>query len=256
MFYKHFAKFAGVIFLIILIPSVVAANNEPLTRIVGGTKINIRNVPYLMQIWKGNSFICGGSLIAPRFVLSAAHCVVGVKPKQLKVVGGSSTLANGGVSRKVNKIIKPKTFSLRNLHGDVAVFKLAKPMTGPKIGIIPLYTGRLKAGMVMKVSGWGLVSENANGPAQHVRSVKVPTIAKNKCKVQYQDMLPLTETMYCASKPGVKDACSGDSGGPAVYKGKLAGIVSWGNGCARKEFPGVYTGVRSMMKFIQKAMRQ
>ncbi|XP_005191943.1 seminase-like [Musca domestica] len=251
--------FVALLFSVHFLGSATKVEAEPVeksNRIVGGVKSFIRNVPYLMQVWSNGYFICGGSLVSPKFVVSAAHCAVNTRPRQLTIVGGASNLNEPGVIRKVRKIIRPKKFSLNTMNRDVVVFKLAKPMKGPKIKPIPLNTEPIRVGMKMKVSGWGLKRENGKSVATHVRRVVVPVIAKATCEAQYQDVLPLSNTMFCASQPGKKDSCSGDSGGPAVCNGKLCGIVSFGVGCARPNYPGVYTGIRAVRSFIRRAMKQ
>ncbi|XP_073821433.1 seminase-like [Musca autumnalis] len=235
--------------------SSTAPPTSNLTRIVGGSTTTISNAPYLMQVWQKGSFICGGALIAPSFVVSAAHCFVGVKPGELTIVGGATLLSDRGVRRSVKKIIRSSSFSMRTLNRDVAVLKLSAPMTGANVEIIPLNNLKLTTKMSIKVSGWGLTNENSYNPSHKLRTVNVSILPKRKCSANYRKMLSLTPTMFCAAAPG-KDACGGDSGGPAVCNGRLCGIVSFGYGCARSKYPGVYTSVRSVRSIIQKALQQ
>lgn len=226
------------------------------TRIVGGTPTNINRVPYLVQLLDNGKFFCGGTLVSARFVVTAAHCVKGMKPGRLTIVAGATTLSQPGVRSRVNKIILPKGFNMRTMTLDVAVLKLRSPITGRGIRPIGLCQKGWKPGSVVQVSGWGLKNENSRQVSNQLQTVKVKVIARAKCAEQYRGRSPLTNSMFCASIPGRKDACLGDSGGPALINGQFCGIVSWGIGCARKAFPGVYTNVLTVRKFIRRAMQR
>lgn len=103
------------------------------------------------------------------------------------------------------------------------------------------------------VSGWGLESENGTEVSDRLKVVRVPVVSRKKCKEAYGDIL--TKNMFCAGvlKKGDKDSCQGDSGGPAVNRVKrLVGIVSFGKGCAKPDYPGVYTKVSKYINWIKK----
>ncbi|XP_075163710.1 seminase-like [Haematobia irritans] len=224
-------------------------------RIVGGTGTRISQVPYVVQLRQNNRFLCGGALIAPRFVVTAAHCMQGVTANQLSVVGGATGINQAGVRRSASKVIRPRGYSSKTFNKDIAVIKLSSRMSGKNIATIPLNTQRLTTGTTLRVSGWGLPSENSSGLSKQLRTVTVPIVSRQRCAIRYMTILSLTRTMFCAAGLG-KDACTGDSGGPAVCNGRLCGIVSFGIGCARSEYPGVYTSTRSVAKFIRSALKQ
>ena len=93
--------------------------------------------------------------------------------------------------------------------------------------------------------GWGATSEGGD-VSDTLLKVSVPVVDNSTCAEKYSASGSNYDkaSMFCAGVPeGGKDSCQGDSGGPAYVGGKLAGIVSWGQGCARKDFPGVYTNV-------------
>lgn len=241
---------------LLLLLSRIEAANEVGARIVGGTPVDISSVPYLINLRIGGAFICGGSLITPNHVLTAAHCVKGVPASRMQIVGGATLLTDAnGVRRAVAKVYTPKAYNGQTLNSDVAVLKLKAPLEGRNIATIELCNASFKAGELIKVSGWGLTSERNKQISQQVRSVEVALITRKSCVQQYRMRGTISNTMFCASIPGVKDACEGDSGGPAVYQGQLCGIVSWGLGCARRNFPGVYTSVKTVRGFIDKALK-
>ncbi|KAL7734069.1 hypothetical protein ACLKA6_011754 [Drosophila palustris] len=230
------------------------AANEAGARIVGGSPVDISTVPYLINLRVGGNFICGGSLVTSTHVVTAAHCVKGISAARFEVVGGATLLTDTGVRRGVAKVFTPKAYNARTLHSDVAVLKLKSPLEGRNIANINLCNSNWKPGELIKVSGWGQITENSKAVSQHVRSVDVALISRQSCISQYKFRGTISNTMFCASIAGVKDSCDGDSGGPAVYQGELCGIVSWGIGCARRNSPGVYTSVKTVRSFIDKAL--
>nr|XP_016926230.1 seminase [Drosophila suzukii] len=240
--------------LLHLFPLCWAAGNEANSRIVGGVPVDIGNVPYLVNLRIAGRFICGGSLVTPQHVVTAAHCVKGVGASRILVVAGVTKLTETGVRSGVDKVYTPKAYNTQTLSTDVAVLKLKAPISGPKVSTIELCNSTFKAGDMIKVSGWGQITERNKAVSMQVRSVDVALIPRKTCMNQYKLRGTITNTMFCASVPGVKDACEGDSGGPAVYQGQLCGIVSWGVGCARKNSPGVYTNVKTVRSFIDKAL--
>uniref|UniRef100_A0A1I8Q4U7 Peptidase S1 domain-containing protein n=1 Tax=Stomoxys calcitrans TaxID=35570 RepID=A0A1I8Q4U7_STOCA len=262
MFSKSSAYFILVALVIhsALDPGVMgAASNKAkkkAARIVGGNANFVRNFPYIAQLYRNGNFICAGTVISQRHILTAAHCVMNDNvPSALTVVAGAGRLGDAGTSSRVSKIIRPRNFSLQNMENDAAVLRTARPLVGRNIRRIRLCNADLRQGMVMRVSGWGARSENRPAPSRRLRVIKVPVVARATCSSQYNGVTTLTNTMFCAAKRG-KDSCFGDSGGPAVRNGRVCGIVSFGNGCARTNYPGVYTDVTRMRSFINQGLAQ
>jgi len=218
--------------LLHLFPLCWAAGNEANSRIVGGVPVDIGSVPYLVNLRIAGRFICGGSLVTPQHVVTAAHCVKGVGASRILVVAGVTKLTETGVRSGVDKVYTPKAYNTRTLSTDVAVLKLKAPISGPKVSTIELCNSTFKAGDMIKVSGWGQITDSV--------------------------FAQLSDSMLCAAVRGVRDSCSGDSGGPLVYRGQVCGIVSWGFGCARPAFPGVYTNVASgrVYAFIEQTLQR
>lgn len=116
--------------------------------------------------------------------------------------------------------------------------------------IIPIEPTDIPDNGKFLVVGWGAIIEGGLG-SNKLMAVNLTKISNEKCKNLYNES-SITERMFCGLDPG-KDACQGDSGGPAVYRNKLVGIVSWGNGCARPYYPGVYTRIADdlIIRFIR-----
>lgn len=234
---------------------VVNANEIQSARIVSGTTTNIQNAKYTVYLRVNGKFICGGSLVTVQFVITAAHCVKNLNPSQLTIVGGATYLSDSGVRRSVHKIITPKEYNSKTYHMDIAVVKLSGNMSGKNIATIELCKASWKLGDSIDVYGWGAMSESNNRESNQLRTVKVPLVARSKCKDMYKRDGTITETMFCAGDLKGKDSCSGDSGGPAVFQKQLCGVVSWGVGCARTNYPGVYTYIKTVRNFIDRAMK-
>lgn len=238
------------------IPFCYVNGSESSGRIVNGTTTNIRNAKFTVYLRQNGKFICGGSLVTPQQVITAAHCVKNVNPAQLTVVGGATYLSEIGVRRSVSKIMTPKEYNAKTYHSDIAVLKLSGDMKGNNIETIELCKDNWKLGDSIDVYGWGALSEHNNRESNQLRTVRVPLVTRKKCSDMYKrDGSSITNTMFCAGDLKGKDSCFGDSGGPAIFQNQLCGVVSWGVGCARTNFPGVYTSIKTVRNFIDRAMK-
>ncbi|XP_017080124.1 seminase [Drosophila eugracilis] len=226
------------------------------TRVIGGHVTTIEKLGgYLVAMKYLNSFICGGALIRDVIVLTAAHCFENRNTKEnWSIHGGISRLSEYRVLRFIKKIIKSADFQMHTMNMDVAVVLLNRPMFGKNIGTLSLCSTPLTPGRTLVVAGWGMTHADDKDPENLLRTVSVPVIEKNYCREVYKHAAEITDSMFCASVLGKKDACTYDSGGPLVYKKEVCGIVSFGIGCASKKYPGVYTDVNYVKPFIEKGI--
>ncbi|XP_043481596.1 trypsin-1-like [Leptopilina heterotoma] len=229
----------------------------PNGRIVGGNPTTIEEVPYQVSLQAYGFSFCGGSIISENWILTAGHCTK--YPSQwINVRTGSTNFNSGGTLHPVEKIIQHEKFKT-NKYGipenDVALIQLKTPLElGTTRKPIPLFDQGEEAveGSLATITGWGTVKQGGK-VSEILRTVDIPVVSKGVCSESYKRFGGIPEGQICAAYPqGGKDACQGDSGGPMIIGGKLAGIVSWGNGCALKGYPGVYTEIASYKDWIVK----
>ncbi|MFI2203047.1 S1 family peptidase [Streptomyces sp. NPDC020192] len=220
--------------------------------IVGGTTTTTTAYPFVMQITDASgSQFCGGTLVAAKKVVTAAHCMVGESAAGIRVVGGRAYL-NGtdGTVGKVGKIwINPNYTDATN-GNDVAVLTLttAMPYT-PASYVSSSQTGVYAAGSTARILGWGTTSENG-GSSNQLRTATVPVVADSSCKSSYGSDFVQSDMVCAGYTSGGVDTCQGDSGGPLLIGGVLAGITSWGEGCAEAGYPGVYTRLTTFSDLV------
>ncbi|MFI5856763.1 S1 family peptidase [Streptomyces parvulus] len=230
---------AGAAAALLAAPSAVAAPQP----IVGGTTTTTTAYPYVMQVTDAsqNQF-CGGTLVSPTKVVTAAHCMAGESARSVRVVGGRTYLngSNGTVARVSRIWVHPDYTDAAN-GDDVAVLTLASSMPYKPVKYVSSSdTSVYAAGNEARVLGWGTTRENGSSSNQ-LRTATVPVVSDSDCGGSYGSDYVASD-MVCAGLPsGGVDTCQGDSGGPLVIGGVLAGITSWGEGCARAGYPGVYS---------------
>ncbi|RXN06589.1 myofibril-bound serine ase [Labeo rohita] len=152
---------------------------------------------------------------------------------------------------EAEKIIPYPRYDNRTYDNDVMLIKLKKPAILNKyVKLIPLTKSCSSEGMNCLVSGWGTT---ADGPASTLQCLDLPVLSKKTCTDAYGSII--TKNMFCAGfMKGGKDSCQGDSGGPVVCNGKLQGVVSFGRGCARPRYPGVYVELCRYNSWIKRTI--
>jgi secreted trypsin-like serine protease len=210
--------------------------------IVGGTTTTAAAYPYVMQITTASqSQFCGGTLVSATKVVTAAHCMVGETTSSVRVVGGR-TYRNGtdGTVSRVSKIWINPSYTDATNGDDVAVLTLATSMPYTPISYATAsQTGLYAAGTTARILGWGTTS-----------SATVPTVSDSSCSSSYGSDYVASDMVCAGYSSGGVDTCQGDSGGPLIIGGVLAGITSWGEGCAYAGYPGVYTRLTTFSDLV------
>ncbi|MPY78166.1 MAG: trypsin-like serine protease [Actinophytocola sp.] len=222
--------------------------------IVGGSEVEPGEREFVVYLAdEDGKPYCGGTLVAPEKVVTAAHCVESAERSDLTVVAGRNDVrGDEGSEAGVDEVWIPEDYSSVTEGSDVAVLRLDEKLPYRTIQPAAKGDGELyRVGRKATVLGWGKTSERGESSSR-LRAAKVPLRADADCEEAYGTYTQ--EEMVCAGyRKGGTDACQGDSGGPLVSGGRLIGIVSWGEGCARPGKYGVYTEVRRYAKYIATA---
>ncbi|XP_063784056.1 coagulation factor XII isoform X2 [Pseudophryne corroboree] len=235
------------------------------SRIVGGLVALPASHPYMAAIYIGSSF-CGGSLISPCWIVTAAHCL-DRRPsvKQITVVLGQSlfnTTDQHTAVFQVQKYILHEQYSENTFQNDIALVRLhnvegtcAEYSQFVQPVCLPQITKTTGTAQHCEVAGWGHQYEGDDHYAVFLQEAHIPIIPVTQCQSPLVHGNKILRGMMCAGfMEGGVDACQGDSGGPFVCEvdGRvhLFGIVSWGSGCAEENKPGVYTDVSQYINWI------
>ena len=271
-------------------PALAADDNE---MIVGGHPADEGKYPWQVRIYStmdDNVGFCGGSIIAPQWVLTAAHCLLDT---QKVVVGFGSTDRTKTTKIESEKVIVHPDY-IKGEKADVGLIKLKRPIPDAPAVVVadPVVDNSVDVpGATVTVTGWGaiwdfqafqnsvdvmagrrsvsarkLLDQNELNAPRKLHEVDIEVIDPGECKSVYKSLqvpaFTVGDTEICATGPsGGKDSCFGDSGGPLVAPASnvargyvQVGIVSWGPQCGNPLYPGVYTRVSSFTDWINKTM--
>nr|XP_053653090.1 serine protease filzig-like isoform X1 [Cherax quadricarinatus]XP_053653091.1 serine protease filzig-like isoform X1 [Cherax quadricarinatus] len=242
----------------------------PTGRIVGGNEATFGEWPWQVSLrqWRQVTFLhkCGAALLNENWAITAAHCVENVQPEQLLLRLGEFDLERSDepypfAERKVQIIATHPKFDARTFEFDLALLRFYEPVSFLP-NIIPICVPQDDYSFLNNtgyVTGWGRLYED--GPLPSVlQKVPVPVITNKECEDMYRAagyVEHIPNIFICAGyERGKRDSCEGDSGGPLVIQRNgvwnLAGVISWGIGCALPNQPGVYTRISEFREWIEK----
>ena len=246
-------------------------------RIVGGTDFDIQSAPATVALLNNtrlartgsffDSQFCGGTLIASRWVLTAAHCVESASGAptpvaEISVLAGSTDL-NNPVNQPVavSQILQHSDFSAITITNDIALLQLSRDASTSAVPLDAQRTTLNDAGLIV---GWGALNEEDFFQEQQFPTILQGADVQMIPGAQCSELFPVyagdisDEHLCAAASQGGIDSCQGDSGGPLYRRDQqspgglsLAGIVSWGYGCADPTSPGVYTRVAAYLDWIR-----
>jgi hypothetical protein len=247
-------------------------------RIAGGRPAQPGAFPWMVALLDATepdpfrAQFCGGSLIAPEWVLTTAHCFFDprgepdVDVQSLDLLLGTTVLQIGAGQRirAAQIVIHPNYDPVRGGQGgnDIALVRLSRPVDLPTLPLVqPDQTNLTAPGTFATILGWGAtfphtLEEEPSGFPRALQQAEVPLVSNEVCNAPQSYNGIILDTMLCAGFPqGGVDTCKGDSGGPLVVPTSsgfaLAGIASFGRGCGQPNFYGVYTRVSSFVGFVE-----
>ncbi|KAM6429692.1 acrosin-like [Rhynochetos jubatus] len=257
------------------------------SRVVGGTAAQPGAWPWIVSIqdpWEsGTGHICGGSLISPQWVLTAAHCwphaAASKQPParhslclrhiwMWRVVIGATHLTRLGPEaqvRYVHRLLVHERYSNITQTNDIALLELDQPVqcsSSVQLACVPDASLRVSELTNCYIGGWGATTARSGGPTDVLQEARVRLINTTVCNSTGWYRGAIHTHNLCAGYPqGGIDTCQGDSGGPLVCQDSnadyfwLVGVTSWGRGCARAKRPGVYTSTQHFYTWILEQMR-
>jgi hypothetical protein len=223
-------------------------------RIIGGSNTDPGEYPFFVAT---ASSVCGGTLIHPDIMLTAAHCQKGLAAARVVYVGAQEidTLTTTTEKRTLIRQYPHPDVNVIGFQNDVMLFQLNEPVNNAPVVRLNSDSDLPRLDSALTVIGFGTTSVAYFTPSNTLLGVDVYPVDPDTCAQHYNATVTVDrKTMLCAghAQPN-RDSCSGDSGGPLLDKatGEQVGIVSFGRGCGDPDFPGVYTRVSKYASWIR-----
>uniref|UniRef100_A0A671EE07 Kallikrein related peptidase 11 n=2 Tax=Rhinolophus ferrumequinum TaxID=59479 RepID=A0A671EE07_RHIFE len=245
--------------LLLMMLALVTGHVRGETRIIKGYECSPHSQPWQAALFQKTRLLCGATLVAPKWLLTAAHCR---KPRYVVHLGEHNLQRQDGYeqTRIATESFPHPDFNdsipNKDHRNDIMLVKMVAPAFITRaVRPLTLSSCCVTPGTRCLISGWGTTSSPQLHLPHTLRCAKITIMDHKECEDAYPGNI--TDTMVCANvREEGKDSCQGDSGGPLVCNGSLQGIISWGQDpCAVTRKPGVYTKVCKYVDWIEETMK-
>ncbi|KAJ5319819.1 hypothetical protein PENANT_c026G03216 [Penicillium antarcticum] len=208
---------------------------QPVNAIVGGSDVSAGDAPFAAAIISstnfGNTYICGGSLISSKTVLTSAYCVDGSSASSLRARVGSLEHASGGKVNQVIKVIKHPNYNTNTRDFDYAILHLQDAV--PDITPALIANEKTESGAPLTLYGWGSTDKDSEKIPNKLQQLGTTYITSGDCNSMWSDTIAVTYNMNCDAAPEKgRGSCTKDQGGAVVNElGEIIGVMGQYNYC-------------------------